>query len=61
MTNALRWLARWTLGGVFAYAAVNKLADPAAFEDLDIEAVAARGYQFVRLNQLALEHALGAR
>ena len=37
------------------------LADPAAFEDLDIEAVAARGYQFVRLNQLALEHALGAR
>jgi len=37
------------------------LADPSAFEDLDIEAVATRGFGFVRLNQLALEHALGAR
>ncbi len=37
------------------------LADRSAFEELDIEAVAARGYHFVRLNQLALEHALGAR
>ncbi len=37
------------------------LADRSASEELDIEAVGARGYHFVRLNQLALEHALGAR
>jgi xylose isomerase len=37
------------------------LADRSAFEDLDVEAVAARGFGFVQLNQLALEHALGAR
>lgn len=37
------------------------LADRSAFEELDVEAVAERGFGFVRLNQLALEHALGAR
>ncbi len=37
------------------------LADRSSFEDLDVDAVAARGFGFVRLNQLALEHALGAR
>ncbi len=37
------------------------LADRSAYEDLDVDAVAARGFGFVRLNQLALEHALGAR
>ena len=37
------------------------LADTSAFEDLDVAAVAARGFHFVQLNQLALEHALGAR
>jgi xylose isomerase len=37
------------------------LADTSAFEDLDVDAVAERGFGFVRLNQLALEHALGAR
>ena len=37
------------------------LADRSAFEELDVDAVAERGYHFVRLNQLALEHALGAR
>ncbi|WP_028050645.1 xylose isomerase [Cellulomonas sp. URHD0024] len=37
------------------------LADPSAYEDLDVDAVAERGFGFVRLNQLALEHALGAR
>jgi xylose isomerase len=37
------------------------LADRSAFEDLDVDAVAARGFGFVRLNQLALEHAVGAR
>lgn len=37
------------------------LADRSAFEELDVEDVASRGFHFVRLNQLALEHALGAR
>ena len=37
------------------------LADTSAFEDLDVDAVGKRGYGFVQLNQLALEHALGAR
>ncbi len=37
------------------------LADSSAFEDLDVDAVAERGFGFVRLNQLAMEHALGAR
>ena len=37
------------------------LADTSAYEELDIDEVAARGFHFVRLNQLALEHALGAR
>ncbi|SCL41576.1 xylose isomerase [Micromonospora pallida] len=37
------------------------LADRSAFEDLDVDAVAARGFGFVRLNQLAVEHLLGAR
>jgi xylose isomerase len=37
------------------------LADRTAFEDFDADALGARGYGFVRLNQLALEHLLGAR
>ncbi|MBF9127824.1 xylose isomerase [Plantactinospora sp. S1510] len=37
------------------------LADRSAFEDLDVDAVAGRGFGFVQLNQLALEHLLGAR
>lgn len=37
------------------------LADTSAYEDLDVDAVAARGFDFVHLNQLALEHAIGAR
>ena len=32
-----------------------------AFEDFDVDAAAARGYGFVRLDQLAIEHLLGAR
>ena len=36
-------------------------ADPSAFEDYDPDAAGARGYGFVRLNQLAIEHLLGAR
>ena len=37
------------------------LANPAAYEDVDVDALGAREYHFVRLNQLALEHAIGAR
>lgn len=37
------------------------LADTSAYEDVDADAVGAKGFGFVRLNQLALEHALGAR
>ncbi|MEU5906061.1 xylose isomerase [Micromonospora sp. NPDC047527] len=36
-------------------------ADRSAFEEFDVDAVAARGFGFVRLNQLAVEHLLGAR
>jgi xylose isomerase len=37
------------------------LADRSAFEDFDADAAGARGYAVARLNQLALEHLLGAR
>jgi xylose isomerase len=37
------------------------LADRSAFEDFDPDTAAERGYGFVHLNQLALEHLLGAR
>jgi xylose isomerase len=37
------------------------LADESAFEKFDAEASGARGCGFVRLNQLAVEHLLGAR
>ncbi|HWF80904.1 MAG TPA: xylose isomerase, partial [Streptosporangiaceae bacterium] len=37
------------------------LADRAAFEDFDADAAGAPGYGFVRLNQLAIEHLMGAR
>ncbi len=36
-------------------------ADRTAFEDYDPDRAGRRGYGFVRLNQLALEHVLGAR
>jgi xylose isomerase len=37
------------------------LADRSAFEDFDVDGVGARGFGFVHLNQLALEHLLNAR
>ena len=37
------------------------LADTASFEDFDADAAAQRSFGFIRLNQLALEHLLGAR
>ncbi len=36
------------------------LSDRSSFEEFDLQSAADRGYGFVRLNQLALEHALGA-
>jgi xylose isomerase len=36
------------------------LADRSAYEDFDADKVAERGYGFVALNQLALEHLMGA-
>ena len=52
-------LAQPTLGEGETLA--DLLADESAYEKLDVDAVAARGFHFVQLNQLALEHALGAR
>ncbi len=37
------------------------LTDTAAFEDFDADKAAERSFAFVRLNQLAIEHLLGAR
>ena len=37
------------------------MADRTAFDDFDADAIGARGYGFVRLNQLAIEHLMGAR
>jgi xylose isomerase len=37
------------------------LADRSSYEDLDVDTVAARGFGFVALNQLAVEHLMGAR
>ncbi|RIV36590.1 xylose isomerase [Micromonospora radicis] len=48
-----------TLGEGEGYAEL--LADTTAFEEFDVDAVAAKGFGFVRLNQLAVEHLLGAR
>ena len=52
-------LARPTLGEGETYE--DLLADRSAFEDFDAQAVGARGYGFAHLDQLAVEHALGAR
>jgi xylose isomerase len=52
-------LAVPTLADGESYA--DLLADRGAFEEFNVDAAGARGYGFVRLNQLALEHLLGAR
>jgi len=52
-------LARPTLGE--GESIEELLADRSAFEDFDVDAAAARGAGAVRLSQLAVEHALGAR
>ena len=37
------------------------MADRSVFEDADVDALGARGYGFVRLNQIAVEYLMGAR
>jgi xylose isomerase len=41
--------------------AADLRADRSAYEDFDVAGAAARGFGFVHLNQLALEHLLNAR
>ncbi len=48
-----------TLGAGETLAALRN--DPSAFEDFDADSAGTRGYGFVRLNQLAIDHLLGAR
>jgi xylose isomerase len=48
-----------TLAGGESYA--DLLADPSAYESFDADAAAAAGYGFGALDQLAVEHVLGAR
>jgi xylose isomerase len=52
-------LAEPTLASGETLAALRN--DASAFEDYDPETAGTRGYGFVRLNQLAIEHLLGAR
>jgi xylose isomerase len=52
-------LATPTLGDGESYD--DLLADRSAFEDFDPDAAAKRGYGFARIDQLAIEHLLGAR
>jgi xylose isomerase len=52
-------LAVPTLGEGETYEAL--LADSSAYESFDADAVASHGYGFGRLDQLAVEHVLGAR
>ena len=52
-------LAEPTLGGAEGHA--DLVRDRAAYEDFDAAEVARRGYGFVRLDQLVIEHLLGAR
>jgi xylose isomerase len=35
------------------------IADRSSFEEFDVDAASARGFGFVKLNQLALEHLTG--
>jgi xylose isomerase len=57
--SGLDELAQPTLGEGETYQ--DLLADRSAFEDFDADKAAQRGFGFVRLSQLAVEHLLGAR
>src|SRR3954453_3806704 len=58
-TSCYNELGRPTLAEGETYQ--DLLADRSAFEDFDPDKTGERGYGFVRLGQLALEHLLGAR
>jgi len=58
-TAGVAQLREPTLAAGETYSAL--MADADAFEAFDVDAAGARGYGFVRLNQLAVEHLLGAR
>ncbi|MFI7282354.1 xylose isomerase [Micromonospora chersina] len=58
-TSKVAELATPTLNPGEGYA--DLLADRSAFEEFDPDAAGAKGFGFVRLNQLAVEHLLGAR
>jgi xylose isomerase len=57
--SGVRELGVPTLGAGESYA--DLLADRSAYEDFDVDAAAARGFGFGRLDQLAIEHLTGAR
>ena len=57
--SQVRELSTPTLAAGESY--VELLADASAFERFDVEAAAGHGYGFAHLDQLALEHVLGAR
>jgi xylose isomerase len=52
-------LAIPTLGDAESY--LDLIADRSAFEDFDLKTAAAHGFGFAHLDQLAVEHVLGAR
>ena len=58
-TSMVKDLATPTLAPGESYA--DLLADRSAFEDFDLDVAGARGYGFAQLDQLAVEHVLGAR
>jgi xylose isomerase len=58
-TSGYNDLGKPTLGEGETYQ--DLLADRSAFEDFDPDKAGERGYGFVRLSQLAVEHLLGAR
>jgi xylose isomerase len=58
-TSRVAELAQPTLAA--GETAADLLADRSAFEDFDPEVPGAQGYGFVALDQLAIEHLLGAR
>jgi xylose isomerase len=58
-TSGYNELGKPTLGEGETYQ--DLLADRGAFEDFDPDKAGERGYGFVRLSQLAVEHLLGAR
>jgi xylose isomerase len=57
--SGVRELGVPTLGEGETYA--DLLADRSAYDDFDVDAAAGRGFGFGRLDQLAIEHLIGAR